>query len=278
MFIVTEKYMPDTDPNCNQFSTVLHVLMKLTTVLGTSMSISAVLFCSYDPRATIFLAEWIPLAYYRYLPVGVLFVLFHSYLIVCLGLNFIITGNLFIAYLYSVTIFYTKELVLGQNRYNTLNTLRSNQENLRHAFRSFQILNSNIMSWLGNFLTFFHSVAMILPTFGNFVLITYWKDLFIAGKISIVCSAWGAFSFWTVTLQLGKYLYVRGDRILRSWKGVWWGTRKDTRVMNKFRKSCRPVLIHNGSLLVIARITQFKYMKGVVRGTFRSLLTLTRKI
>lgn len=258
--------MPNIDVNASKFSTVLHRLMKLTTALGAFMSIFAILFCIYDPRAAIFLADWIPLKYYTYFPIGISFVLFHSYLIICLGLNFVIIANLFFAYLYSVTVFYTQELVLGRKRYETLNTLRSNPENLRHVFRCFQILNSNIMSWVGIFLTFFYSVSLVLPTLGNFVLITYWNDLFIAGKLSIACSSWGAFTFWTAALQFGKYLYVRGYKILRSWKGARWGSKKDTRIMNRFRKSCRPVLIQNGSLLVFARITQFKrYERGYSR-------------
>ncbi len=47
--------------------------------------------------------------------------------------------------------FYTKELVLGEPLYNTLEILRTKPENFRNAFRSFQLLNSNAMCVFGLF-------------------------------------------------------------------------------------------------------------------------------
>ncbi len=267
--------MPETDPNSSKFSRILDFLLLITCLFVLSILLSLIFFCAYDPRAIIFLASWMPEEHYAYFPTGFLALIFHGYLMICLGFNLCISAGFLLIYLYSVTMFYTKELVLGQNHYATFKVLRSNPENLRKVFRAFQILNANLMCFLGMFIIYLHTVLMVVPIFGNFVLIKYWDRIHLIIKTSIGCTVCGALLFWTSVLQFGKYLWVRSNKILWSWKGVGWGSAKETRIMNKFRKSCKPVLLQNGNMIVIARMTQFKYMKGVVRGTFRSLLTLT---
>lgn len=270
--------MPKTDPNSSKFSIVLDVLVLFTCIFLMSVIVFLVIFCAFNPRAIIFLATWMPQKHYKYFPTGFLALLFHGYLLICLGFSMCICATLLITYLYSVTMFYTKELVLGQQCYGTLGILRSNPENLRHVSRAFQLINSNLMCFLGMCLVYFHSAFMLLPSFGSFLLITYWDKMNLIEKGTIGSTIWAVLFFWTSVLQFGKYLWVSSNNILWSWNGIWWGSKKETMIMRKFRKSCRPVLLQNGTMLVIARLTQLRYMKGVLRGTFRSLLTLTSSL
>lgn len=266
--------MPGTDPNSSKFSLILDIIILIICILLISLISCLMIFCAYEPRAIIFLAAWMPKQHYTYFPVGFLAFLFHGYLLICLGFNMCVSGCLFTIYLYCITMFYTKELVLGHSRYKTLKVLRSNSENLRTIFRAFQLLHSNVMCILGIFLVYLHSVFMVVPIFGNFLLITYWDDLHLLEKTSIGITVWGGFLFWASVLEFCKYVWVRSHKILWSWNGVGWGKAKETKIMKLFRKSCKPVLIRNGNMLVMGRITQLKYLKGVVRGLFRSLLTL----
>ncbi len=135
--------MPETDPNTSKVSVVLDSLILFTCAIVASLILSITFFCTYDPRAIIFLAAWVPEEHYTYFPTGFLALLFHGYLLICLIFSTCICAAFLVTYLYSVTLFYTKELILGQNRYKTFEALRSHPEKLRNVFRAFQILNSN---------------------------------------------------------------------------------------------------------------------------------------
>lgn len=208
-FLFSGTYMPRTDPNSSKFSLVLDILILLICIIVISSFLSIIIFCAYDPRAIIFLAAWIPNQHYTYFPVGFLALLFHGYLIICSGFSTCISSCLLFIYLYSVTIFYTKELILGHSRYETLTSLRSNPENLRNTFRAFQILHSNVLCFVGRFLVYLHSILMVSPIFGNFILFTYWNNLHLIGKTSIGFAVLGILFLWTLVLQFGKYLWVR---------------------------------------------------------------------
>lgn len=281
MFILCiniEKYLPNLDPNNCRFQVILEALVLVTSVSFLSLAGFIILFCFYDPRAVIFLAKWIPMTYYSYFPMGLLVSLFHSYLVSCLAINYVIIGTCLLVYLFCLTTFYAKELVLGRESYQAISEFRTNPENLRHVFRCFQLLNANVMCFVGYYITYFHSAFMTIPILGNFIMIAYWDHLHLVTRAVLALGSVVAFTFWTTVLQLGKYLYVRGYIILFSWKGANWCTKLERKIMSKFRKSCKPVMIHNGSLLRMTRITQFRFMKGVVRGIFRSLLTLSGNV
>lgn len=63
-----------------------------------------------------------------------------------------------------------------------------------------------------------------------------------------------------------------------SWKRHTWESKPKARYMRKFRKACRPLLIRYQETFVVKRITPFVYVKGVIRGIFRAVLTFTNNL
>lgn len=66
--------------------------------------------------------------------------------------------------------------------------------------------------------------------------------------------------FWIFVLQLEKYLLATDEL--------------ENKVMRKFSKSCKPVVICYGKILVVGRITQFNYIKGIMCRALRVRVTL----
>ncbi len=232
------------------------------------------LLCVYDPTGVIFLGVWIPHRYYSFFPFGLLVCFFHGYFGYIFALNAIMVVGFCELYMFYLTVIFTKELKLGQGRskYRSLDILRTKSENLRHIYRCFQIINSNAMCFMGRFMAISHALCTIVPVLCNFILIRYWNTLDTLSKCPVIFGIPVALGYWTFVLQIGKYLFVRSHKILNSWKKHAWEDKMERKVMGKFVKSCRPVVLCWNKSLVFARITQFNYIKCIMRATFKVLL------
>ncbi len=272
IFFVSENYMPSFNPESSKLNTAIEILLY-----GFFMSILFTMFCAillliYDPTSVVFFGALVPLKYYSYFPIGIVIIIYHTFYILLVSFNLIYTVAILIVFILYSTVLLTKEMSLTRNSYKTLNILRTPQ-NMRVTYRAFQILFANLLCFAGPFLLLGHGFTVMFPIFCNFVLIRYWNVLKPISKIFAVMAAVMVFGFWTFVLQLGKYLSVRGNKTLESWKRKRWNNHLDRRIMQNFQKSCRLVLIRCGNQLVLGRITQFNFVKAIMRGTFRSLLT-----
>lgn len=265
--------MPKFNPNRSRLNMWIDAFVLFYSLSCFTVGFLVTLYCLFDPRAAVFLGALIPLQYYSYLIMAIIATLFHGYMMIVLELSVALTGSIVIFILWYLTVILTKELRLGRTSYKTLNTLRE-QDNLRIIYRSFQILNENAMCFIGPYITMFHCLFVLFPALCNFLLIRYWHDLDLLCKLPLLTGCFLVTGFWLLVLQLGKYLWVRGNRILTSWSRTSWsGSNTEMKIMRKFTKSCRPILIFHGKQLVVGRMTQFFYFKAVTRGTFRALLT-----
>ncbi len=264
--------MPAFDPESSKLNKNMEILIYAfsTSVLFTFLCGIALLI--YDPTSVVFFGALVPSQYYSYFPVGTIVIVYHTFYLFLTCFNLIYTIVIFGIFVLYVTVFLTKEMNMSRNRYKTLDILRE-PENLRIVYRAFQVLFANMICFLGPFISLAHGFCVIGPIFCNFLLIRYWGNLEPVNKLFVVLLAIILFSFWTFVLQLGKYLFVRGNKILGSWKRKRWGNEIERKVMKRFHKSCRLILIRCGNQLVFVRITQFNFVKAILRGTFRSLLT-----
>ncbi len=265
--------MPVFSPIYSRLNKNLESVLTLFGCSWTGNIVVVMILCLYDPRSEIFLGSLIPVQYYAYFPVGVFVICFHWYFLLIVGVNIIITVGFSLVYSVYLTEVLTKELRFNRRYYRTLDALRK-PAGLTHIYRSFQVLNNEGLSFLSIFILLGHWYCVITPMFCSFILITYWDKLDPLGKAPILLGVPSTMGFWTVVLQLGKYLYVRGDKLLWSWQNHNWGKKRDHKYMERFRWSCQPVLIRHGNQLVLARITQFNYFKGIIHGTLRALLTI----
>ncbi len=266
--------MPNFDREKDKINLYLDALVCITGLTWIICMTIVILLCIYDPTSLVFFGAWIPPKYYSFFPTGVLICIHHAYFCYVAGVNAAITLGFCETYFVYVTVIFTNELKLSKSPrfYRTLDTLRNDPNNLRHIYRCFQLLNANAMYITGKYLFAGHVLCLIIPVLCNFILIHYWANLGLLAKVPVMLGLPTSMGYWTVVLQFAKYLFVRSTKLLNSWNGKCWGSKKETSVMNKFRKSCRPVIIHWNKNLVLGRMTQFNYIKGVLRGTGKVLL------
>lgn len=177
----------------------------------------------------------------------------------------VLTFGIGLLYALYTTVIPTKELNLARKKYKTGAVMRKPQ-NLQILYRSFQILNANIICFIRPIIMVAHGAGVVLPIFCNFIRIRHLKILYRVSTGSIIIMGLFTFGFWTMVLQFGKYLFVRGNKTLGSWKRQSWGDSRENNLMKRFRISCRLVLVRCSNPLVIGRITQLGFCQGYYEG------------
>jgi len=142
-------------------------------------------------------------------------------------------------------------------------------------YRSIELIQLNINCLMG--VAFIPMQALItqLSLFSICMVITKWKET--DGVTKSLLAVWtvGCLMIWSAALEIGGRLNLEGKRLLRSWKDWNWSN-KDKKLINKIRNSCRPISLRAGGFHIIKRTSVLKFLKGIVRGTFRALLTIYR--
>lgn len=176
-------------------------------------------------------------------------------------------------YGYNMILFYAFELGLGRSKYRCSDDLRNNSENLCREYRAVQILHKIFITLFGPYFLIFNASVMTSLIYLCFVLIRYWNLLNVYTKAPLIVGLFLNSTVWTNTLVMGKILSLQGSKVLKSWNRKSWGTKKENRVMVKFGRSCKPLLLCYGKQFVIGKGSLFAFYRGVMRGTVRALLT-----
>lgn len=230
------------------------------------------------PQDAMFIGYLIPSSVYSFFPFGLILGIFQGHIILIAVTNISLCGGAVIVYLWYLAVLYTRELHLDQppKKYKADPKVRSDPKNLRHVYRSLQVFNEIVMELAGQYGVMCHVAFIVLPTIGNFALIRYWDQLQILVIVLIIGGLTVMAVFWMFVLQVGKYLYVRGQKILLSWKRtyLWKGKGMEYKAMKKFAKGSRLILLRYRNILVFKRVTQLIYIKCVMRGTFKALLAI----
>lgn len=231
------------------------------------------LYYFYDPQSVIFVGALIPLKFFSF-PVAFVAFIFHCYVwtVICTGIVLIV--GVCTTYIVYITLLLNKELRLGRKKYKTNNKLRI-ASNLRTVYRSLQILHQYILlnCHLGLYLVYLNWFLVFVPVYVTFVLIAYWKNLGVYVKVPLLVGDILAIGYWTFILQVGCFLYIGSNKVLRSWRMNDWGFVEHNKYMHKFNRSCTPILLCYGRQFVIGRKSIITYYRGITRGTFRALLT-----
>lgn len=197
-------------------------------------------------------------------------------------LNFILYMNLaafqihWILWGGTVVPFVLQELNTGNKYYKTIPSLRS-PEKLILAYRQVQVLFTNIVPIYGRLLVPAQTLITQLVIFASFLLCKHKNKMDDTMKMVLISWAFLSTITWLGVLQLGGHLHKNGKQLLKSWKFHKWANREETRIMNKFRKSCKPLMMHHGGTYIIKRITVLKFIRGLIKGIFRTLLTLGKR-
>jgi len=226
----------------------------------------------WDPRGAIFLGAVVPEKYIVF-PVRLLIILYHLYIMAYFSLGNLALSNTFLTSIFHTMPIYIRELRIGQNQntYKMSNSLRT-AANIRHVFRSLQIMVANGLCFLGIFFLISQATFTWVAVYTNFVLIRYWSQLHLVSKGMLLSWSLSFTGFWVVMLQYGKLLFTKGKRVLGSWKGNKWSSLKANRDMRRFIRSCQPITFSYGRQYVIKRVHLLLYFRGVTRATFKALL------
>ncbi|CAL8125332.1 unnamed protein product [Orchesella dallaii] len=201
-----------------------------------------------------------------------------AYVIPCIFV-WIIFFNCFVAvcpmYAYGLHIlpFLFKELRMGRTNYETPSEVRQPQ-NLIVAYRSLQLFQQLVNNLVGKFIVPTQAIVTKLIVLSSYMAIKHGDKMEKASFFLIITWAGLAALFWSLMLMIGGHLHVHGKRVLDSWKYHRWGRPFDTKLMSKFRKSCRPIMVSFGNTYRIRRLSGLKFIRGLSRGILRALLTL----
>lgn len=241
----------------------------MTTIVLTLFATALCIFVIFDSQGLVNFFVVLPFP-------GIFhfFILIYNFYMIC----YLIIGSaiviiLVFSYGYHMIIFYALELQLGRSKYRCCNLLRDNPENLRHDYRAAQILHKAFLTLFGPYFLIFNAAFMTTLIYLCFVLIRYWYVLNFYTKAPLIVGVFLVVTLWTNVLILGNILSNKGNKILKSWSKKSWGIAKENRIMEKFRRSCKPLLICYGTQFVIGKGSLFTFYRGVTRGTVRSLLT-----
>ncbi|CAL8129362.1 unnamed protein product [Orchesella dallaii] len=126
-----------------------------------------------------------------------------------------------------------------------------NFDNIRHIYRSLQLLQANVFYIFGPLLVICSASFMLTSLFCNFVLIRYLPQLEIISKLQLLAWTVIAMLFWGSVLGFGGYIYSNGTKVIRSWKVSQNVNGLEGKLMRKFARS---YVLHGGIPLNIYAI------------------------
>lgn len=267
--------MPTFNVEQNQFSKWINFISLIFFAANFNFAFLITAYCAYAPREAIFLGRWIPKERFSYFPHTIIVTIFHSYLMLILAINQAITCILFFSNMFYMTIVLSRELNLNLKfeKHRTNSRLRS-VKNIQHTYRSFQVLMEQWNCVLGLVLYTGNLVFVGVPVLFNVIMFHFWKQLEPIARATLLSGMVVVCTVWFAVLQCGKYFWLQGRETLQSWKVRRWTNDRDNKIMRKFHKSCRLVLLRYGKALVLARVTQFLYVIGLLKWTFKMSLAM----
>lgn len=226
-------------------------------------------------KVGVYSASWFIPATGLFLVLKLILLLLQFYVLLGLTVALLQVVILSFMYCFYVFLFYTVELELGKipGNYKSDENLRNNQTNLRNVYRGFQVLNAHAMYIIGPFVLVSNAVFMAEIQYFTFILIRYWPTLELFAKLPLMGGCIIMPIIWTAVMEFGRLFYSQGTKVITSWKKGKWDSPLDNKIMSRFRKSCKPLLIAYGSTFIVKRSSLLTFYKGVFRGIFRALLT-----
>lgn len=122
----------------------------------------------------------------------------------------------------------------------------------------------------------FQSIVTQISLFCSCTLILSWNRLDIVTRIILILWEIGIIFLQSMILELGGRLHSQSKKVLKEWKYLNWRP-LSKRILNKFRKSRRPIALRAGQYHSIKRLSILKFYKGLIRGTFRAILSIGKQ-
>lgn len=200
----------------------------------------------------------------------------HVYIVGVMYLNiFVMYSYVGYSYVTLVLPFLAKEIRLGKKSYKSLDRLRE-PVILMREYRAIQVLQNIFIGLVGRFLFPLQTMATVVFVFSSFMIIKHGYEM---GVVPLVLmGSWSLMALfgWSFILMAAGYLYLSGNKILNSWRCYlgWNFVGCSKKVFSKFRRSCKPIMINYGKVFIIRKVSVLIFLRGLMRGMMRALLTL----
>lgn len=93
----------------------------------------------------------------------------------------------------------------------------------------------------------------------------------------VLCFSGGMQVFWAIALELSGRFYSQSKQTLGSWRNLAFKSAADKKFMSKFKRGCYPMALGERGVFGIKQISVLKFLRAIIKGTFRALLTLGGK-
>lgn len=80
--------------------------------------------------------------------------------------------------------------------------------------------------------------------------------------------------FWGTVIEVSSWAQVMAKKTIASWKFVKFKGKDERKFLAKFRKASKPISVGVMGVFEIKRLTVPKFFRGIIKGTFRALLTI----
>lgn len=246
--------------------------VSLTTCLMTVSGLF-ILQLIYDPASMLAIGALIPPNFF-YCGFKIAVILFYSFMTIVLLTNTLVVVICIFCYGYFVINTLHKELHLGLPGGYLAPPHTREADTIRLWYRAFQLLNGNIMCFVGLYVALSSVICTLSAIYGIATLFRFWGMLNVVAKTLLVLLTIVTLIIWAFIAEVGRMFFTRGNKLLGSWKRNQWKSKQERELMRRFEQSCPPILIAYGRELVLRRVSILKFCRGVIRGTKRVLLTV----
>ncbi|OXA38242.1 hypothetical protein Fcan01_27047 [Folsomia candida] len=158
--------------------------------------------------------------------------------------------------------------------------LGTSPEHLVFVYRSLQLGMKEIRLVFGRYLPIIQTFLGQLGISTGYVLIAEGGKIDLVTRLTFsICVPFAVLS-WVALMTCAAKIQKSAKDCLTSWRvhgGGHWESRADRKYMSKFRKSCKPMFFGLDGFLVLTHKSVMKFMQGIIRGVFRTLLALKKK-
>ncbi|OXA53672.1 hypothetical protein Fcan01_10180 [Folsomia candida] len=146
--------------------------------------------------------------------------------------------------------------------------------NIMREYSCLNLINMEVMETMGLLLLYIHSTYGQFCLFCNFVSIKKWDSLTYFTKVMLISWSVNGQLVWGLILETFGRMDMEAKKVPKSWKLIKSGEKIERKILSKFRKSMRPLTFGEEGVFTMKRMTVLKFFRGIIKGTFRALLTI----
>jgi hypothetical protein len=146
------------------------------------------------------------------------------------------------------------------------------------SIRSFQLLHKSVFGAIGFALIPLHFICGQFVVFCQYSLITGWSGLDSVSKGMLGINGTALLMFWVGVLETAGRFHKLSRSSIKRWKkeGKMSESKYERKFIGRFCKSCKPLSMGLEGTFVIKRLSAMKFLRAVIKGTFRAVVTLSK--